>query len=146
MTKTAKSKSGQGDSFTMRERSKLMARIRNRNTQPELRVVYLLRGLQCLFTTHDKYLPGTPDIVLSQQKAVIFVHGCFWHRHACRKGRSMPSTNIDFWHKKFERNRQRDRQAKAKLRRMGWRHFTVWECQLKREEWLIDRIINFLES
>ncbi len=121
------------DRITAAQRSALMAKIRGRDTRPEMAVRSLLHGAGFRFRLHAKDLPGRPDLVLPKHRAVVFVHGCFWHRHArCRDGRSMPASNRSYWVPKFERNLARDRRVKQALRRRGWRVITVWECQIKR--------------
>lgn len=118
------------DRLTPAERSRLMAKIRGRDTQPELLVRSLVHGLGFRFRLQAKDLPGRPDLVLPRHRAAIFVHGCFWHAHRCKVGRKKPGTNVDFWLEKFERNKARDRRVVAALRRRGWRVLVVWECQL----------------
>jgi DNA mismatch endonuclease (patch repair protein) len=121
------------DRITAAQRSALMAKIRGKDTRPEMAVRSLLHGAGFRFRLHAKDLPGRPDLVLPKHRAVVFVHGCFWHRHArCRDGRSMPASNRSYWVPKFERNLARDRRVKQALRRRGWRVITVWECQIKR--------------
>lgn len=106
----------------------------------------LLHALGYRFRLHRADLPGNPDIVLPGRFKVIFVHGCFWHRHRCPRGRSTPATNRDRWDAKFAANVNRDARARKSLRKLGWDVLVVWECQLAadRREWLIDRIRRFL--
>ena len=107
-----------------------MSRIQGRNTKPEL---ILRRGLHALglrFRLHSKELPGTPDLVFPRWKAVIFVHGCFWHGHGCPMFKR-PETRANFWTAKISRNQERDRAAAASLRTSGWRVLLVWECALR---------------
>lgn len=106
----------------------------------------LTHGRGYRYRLHDKQLPGKPDLVFSSRRKVIFVHGCFWHRHNCRKGRSVPSTHTTFWQRKFEANRQRDRSSRAKLRRMGWKVLVIWECQTGKPDRLAERIDSFLRN
>lgn len=121
------------DRITAAQRSALMAKIRGKDTRPEMAVRSLLHGAGFRFRLHAKDLPGRPDLVLPKHRTVVFVHGCFWHRHArCRDGRSMPGSNQSYWVPKFERNLARDRRVKQALRRRGWRVITVWECQIRR--------------
>lgn len=107
-----------------------MANIKSRNTKPEivLRRALFARGLR--YRLHVKRLPGTPDLVFSKYRAVVFVHGCFWHGHGCRLF-VVPATNREFWVQKIDGNRSRDEQAIRALRRMGWRVMTVWECAVR---------------
>lgn len=111
-------------------RSRMMSGIRGANTKPELLIRSLLHRAGFRFRLHVKDLKGKPDIVLPRYRAVIFVHGCFWHGHNCPLFR-MPSTRPDFWRTKIERNRQNDSMAISALRAEGWRIAVVWECALK---------------
>lgn len=105
-----------------------MSRVRNRNTQQELLVRSLLHRLGFRFRLHRKNLPGSPDIVLPKYHVAIFVHGCFWHGHACPRGK-LPSTNRPFWQTKITANIERDRQAGRLLQAAGWRVIVVWGCE-----------------
>ena len=111
-------------------RSRIMASIRGKNTKIELGVRKALFGLGYRYRLHPRSLPGKPDIVLPKHHAVIFVNGCFWHGHDCRLFRP-PKTNPAFWRKKIAANRNTDTKALRKLRTIGWRTFTVWECCLR---------------
>lgn len=117
------------DRLSQSQRSELMARIKGRDTAPEQIVRAVLRQHGLKYRSHVSTLPGSPDIVIDTAKAVIFVHGCFWHRHSCPRGESCPATRRAFWQAKFANNVRRDRQAARVLRRMGWSVLTVWECQ-----------------
>ena len=107
-----------------------MANVKSRNTKPEivLRKALFSRGLR--YRLHVKRLPGTPDLVFPKYRAVLFVHGCFWHGHGCRLF-VVPATNREFWVQKIDGNRSRDEQAIRALRGMGWRVMTVWECAVR---------------
>lgn len=107
-----------------------MAAIRNANTRPELILRRALHRAGFRFRLHDKRLPGKPDLVLAKYKTAIFVHGCFWHRHARCRFTTTPQVNKSFWLAKFAANLQRDALAKRALRRIGWNVLVVWECQL----------------
>lgn len=111
-------------------RSRMMSRIRSKDTVPELAVRRGLHKLGYRFRIHDKRLEGCPDIVLPKWRAVVFVHGCFWHGHDCHLFR-LPSTRSQFWNEKIQKNRSRDRLNKGKLLCNRWRVATVWECALK---------------
>jgi DNA mismatch endonuclease, patch repair protein len=111
-------------------RSRNMAAIRAKNTKPELLVRQALHGAGLRFRLHRNDLPGKPDIVLPKHQTVIFVHGCFWHGHACEKFR-WPKDNADFWRDKINRNIQRDVKAQAELAKAGWRCIVLWDCELK---------------
>ncbi|MBL0769821.1 DNA mismatch endonuclease Vsr [Sphingopyxis sp. DHUNG17] len=111
----------------------MMGEIRSKNTQPELAVRRALHASGFRFRLHSRDLPGKPDIVLSKWKAVILVHGCFWHGHDCPLFK-LPSTKREFWNEKIGRNKERDRETIENLRSLGWRVLTVWECSLKGKE------------
>jgi len=133
------------DSLSKSRRSEIMSQIRSKDTVPELKVRSLIHRRGYRFRLHCKTLPGKPDLVFSGRKKIIFVHGCFWHAHACAKGKP-PKSNLGFWLKKLEGNKRRDAQARRKLRSQGWRILTVWQCQLKHAESLTRRIVAFLET
>jgi len=113
------------------KRSRNMSAIRSKNTKPEIAVRKLLHSLGYRFRLHKKNLPGSPDIVLPKYKTVIFVHGCFWHRHKNCKYASTPKTRKEFWEKKFRENINRDNLNQANLSLKGWKIIIIWECQLK---------------
>lgn len=108
-----------------------MARIRSKNTRPELLVRHFLWASGFRYRLHGRQLPGSPDIVLPRYKTVIFVHGCFWHGHTACKQFKMPGTNTQFWQEKIGRNRQRDENALRNLKTLGWQTIVVWECELQ---------------
>ena len=116
------------------QRSKLMARVRQRGTAPELAVRLILDRLGHDYATNGRELPGSPDLYDSHTKRALFVHGCYWHRHRGCRATTTPASNRDFWVQKFEQNVARDRRKVRTLRRMGYRVLTVWECQLKSPE------------
>ena len=122
-----------------------MARVRAANTRPEIAVRRVVHGLGYRFRLHRRDLPGTPDLVLPKYRAVVFVHGCFWHQHACRLGRRQPASNRRYWGPKLARNVERDAEARSALERLGWRVLTVWECQIATLG-LADRIERFLRE
>lgn len=128
------------DRLDARRRSQLMARIRSKDTAPELVVKRLLGSLRFHFSSHEAALPGTPDFVLARHKLAIFVHGCFWHCHSCARGQSCPATRQEFWAHKRATNVVRDGRAIAALRRRGFRVLILWECGLKDLEAVKDRI------
>ena len=113
-------------------RSYNMSRIRSGNTKPEelIRKYLFSRGLR--YRKNDKRLPGKPDLVFPKYRVVIFVHGCFWHKHTGCRYFVLPETNTEFWDDKLEGNRQRDERDSAKLRASGWRVIVVWECELRK--------------
>lgn len=133
------------DVFTVPKRKQIMSRIKGRNTAPERIVRRYLRKLGCRFETYDEDLPGNPDIVLRSLKKVIFVHGCFWHKHKNCARAALPKTNRSFWKKKIAGNAIRDEAIKRKLRRMNWRSLTLWQCKVSDSEYLENRINKFLK-
>lgn len=102
-----------------------------------------LYALGYRFRLHRSDLPGKPDLVLSSRGKVVFVHGCFWHGHSCRRGRGRSKSNVEFWNQKIDTNQKRDRHNIAALRKLGWGVALVWECQLQGSAW-ISRLIRFL--
>ena len=118
------------DKLSPAERSKLMARVRNKNTAPEMRVRRALHRAGLRFRLHRRDLPGKPDVVLPKHRTAVFVHGCFWHGHNCSRGKR-PSSNTAFWTAKIEGNLARDRTAVECLSAAGWRVETIWACDLE---------------
>ena len=135
------------DTLTVAERSKRMSRIRSKDTKPEMLVRSLVHRMGYRYKLHDRTLPGNPDMVFPSRGKIIFVHGCFWHRHAasCEYTR-WPKSKVDFWRPKLEQNHQRDRIVWRKLRNLGWRVLIVWVCQMKNSEALAARVRTFLEG
>lgn len=121
------------DRISPENRSWNMSRIRGSNTAPEVKLRTLLHRAGCRFRLHDRKLPGKPDIVLRRYHSVIFVYGCFWHRHSGCRNVSTPTTRTDFWNSKFQTNIERDRRTSAELVAAGWQVITVWECELKKD-------------
>lgn len=119
------------DFLSPSERSERMSRIRSSNTAPEVALRRAMHALGFRFRLHSKGLPGKPDIVLPRYKTVIFVHGCFWHRHGGCNVATTPKTNTEFWIEKFDRNIVRDARTREQLERLGWRVIVVWECELR---------------
>ena len=113
------------------QRSRNMSAIKSKNTKPEITLRKLLHSMGYRFRLHRKDLPGSPDIVLPKYKTVIFVHGCFWHRHENCKYATTPKTRKEFWEKKFRENINRDNLNQANLSLKGWKIIIIWECQLK---------------
>jgi DNA mismatch endonuclease (patch repair protein) len=124
-------------------RSRLMSRIGSVNTRPEIQVRSMLHRMGCRFRLHVRSLPGTPDVVLPARGAVVFVHGCFWHGHRCKRGK-MPKSRVEYWDAKIHQNRRRDASARRSLRRLGWKVIVVWECDLRRSADLADRLAREL--
>ena len=128
------------DRLTPEHRSWNMSRIRSSNTKPERMVRSLLHRLGYRFRLNRKDLPGTPDIVLPRHKAVVLVHGCYWHRHPGCRYAYTPKSRVEFWQAKFAANVERDKRVEAELVALGWRVFTVWECEVKSSDGLIERL------
>lgn len=134
------------DRLTKAQRSACMRAVKGKDTMPERVVRRIVHRLGCRFALHRADLPGTPDIVMPARRAVVFVHGCFWHGHGCLRGRRTPATNVAYWNAKIGRNRQRDRRTLAALRRLGWRVLVVWECQTRNPVKLADRLAAFVDT
>jgi DNA mismatch endonuclease, patch repair protein len=133
------------DIVDKKKRSEMMSRVRSCNTAPEVRARKILHCLGYRFLLHRKDLPGTPDIVLSAYNSVVFVHGCFWHRHEGCRDATTPRTRRRFWQKKFAENIARDRRNVVSLRKLGWRLLIIWECELRDEAKLIRKLVAFLK-
>ncbi|MBA3482278.1 MAG: DNA mismatch endonuclease Vsr [Pirellulales bacterium] len=136
------------DQFSPAERSRIMRAVKSGDTTPELIVRRLVHGLGYRFRVQNRMLPGSPDLVLPRLGKAIFVHGCFWHRHACAAGQSMPATRVEYWQAKFDCNVLRDPSNLRKLRRLGWSVLVVWECQTgaRKREALQRRLERFLAA
>lgn len=133
------------DVVSKKVRSRMMAAVPQKHSKPELVVRRMIHAMGYRYRLHQHDLPGSPDIVLPRLRKAIFVHGCFWHRHGCRRT-TTPSSNRRFWEEKFDENRKRDRRARRKLRQDGWMVLTVWECQIPKPEQLARRLGTFLSS
>ena len=133
------------DVFTARKRTAIMQAIRAKDTKPEIAVRRLTHSLGYRYKLHVSELPGKPDLVFPSRRKVMLVHGCFWHRHNCRKGRSLPSTRVKFWREKLDRNKVRDAKNRRRLRRLGWEILVIWECQVKNAPALATKIVRFLD-
>ena len=136
------------DIVTPAVRSRMMSAVKGRNTKPELVVRKRLfaRGLR--YSLHSKSLPGKPDLLFRRYKAVVFIHGCFWHGHRNCKNAKTPATNKKFWIDKIEKNRARDTRCRKELKDKNWKVLTVWECQLKKDkvEQILSSLANKIES
>jgi DNA mismatch endonuclease (patch repair protein) len=124
-----------------------MSLIRAVDTGPEMVIRRLVHGLGFRYRLHDRSLPGTPDLVFASRRKVIFVHGCFWHRHGDRKCKlaRMPKSRLDFWFPKLEGNRLRDKRVSRELTRQSWEVLTIWECQLVNMSSVSQQIRAFLK-
>ena len=133
------------DVVSAEKRRQIMASVPQRDTKPEMVVRQLAHRMGYRYRLHVRQLAGSPDLVFPRLKRVVFVHGCFWHRHRCKRA-TTPATRRAFWAEKFEQNKARDRRNNRALRRAGWRVLVVWECWTRRPEWLKERLERFLAS
>lgn len=134
------------DTLKPAERSARMAMVRGRDSKPEMLVRRLVHAMGFRYRLHDRRLPGSPDLVFPRLRKVIFVHGCFWHRHPdpeCKLAR-MPKSRLDFWEPKLQGNRERDLRFQVKLEALGWQIFVVWECRMRDKEQLENDLRMFL--
>ncbi len=134
------------DTVSPKIRSWIMSQVKSKDTKPEIRVRSLLHAMGFRFRLQRKDLPGRPDVTLPKYKAVVFVHGCFWHRHPGCKKTTTPATRVEFWQEKFRKNVERDARNQVDLERLGWTVLVVWECELRDEEALIERLDRELRS
>ncbi len=121
-----------------------MRAVKSRDTGPEMIVRRLVHGMGFRHRLHRKDLPGCPDLVFPARRKAIFVHGCFWHGHDCARGARVPVQNRDYWVAKIGRNRERDKESRKALRKLGWKTLVLWECALSDEK-LATRIRRFLD-
>ncbi|MBI1361156.1 MAG: DNA mismatch endonuclease Vsr [Alphaproteobacteria bacterium] len=128
------------DVFDPEQRSAVMRAVKSRDTKPELKVRKAAHALGLRFRLQRADLPGKPDLVFPSRGVALFVHGCFWHGHACARGARMPATNTAYWRAKIARNAARDASASAALKAMGWRPVVIWECETRDSE-ALTRII-----
>ena len=124
------------------QRSRNMSAIKSKNTKPEIKVRKVLHSMGYRFRLHSKDLPGSPDIVLPKYKTVIFVHGCFWHRHENCKYASTPKTRQEFWNKKFNDNILRDKKNLEILSSLGWKIIIIWECEIRNKKINLEQIFK----
>jgi DNA mismatch endonuclease, patch repair protein len=135
------------DTLTTAQRSERMSLVRSKDTKPEMAIRRLVHKMGFRYRLHARDLPGSPDLVFPGRGKIIFIHGCFWHRHGTNcKNTRWPKSKLDFWRPKLERNHQHDKIVCRELRRRGWRVLVVWECQLNNTQGLTRRIRAFLET
>jgi DNA mismatch endonuclease (patch repair protein) len=132
------------DVFPKEQRSAIMRGVGRRNTAPEILVRQMLHKAGYRFRLERKGLPGKPDIVLPKYKAVVFVHGCFWHRHEGCPRAALPVTNHDFWENKLEGNKRRDKEVLEALSELGWSTLVVWQCETRDKNGLWEKLAHFL--
>ena len=128
------------------QRSRTMRAVKDRDTKPEMIVRRLLYSMGYRYRLHRKDLPGKPDIVFGPHRKVIFVHGCFWHGHSCKRGNRLPKTNVEYWRSKIARNIERHSSHLDELTAAGWTELTLWECELINEDVIRRRLSAFLDQ
>jgi DNA mismatch endonuclease (patch repair protein) len=133
------------DIFSKSKRSDIMSHISGKETKPEILVRKFLFSNGFRFRKNVKYLSGKPDIVLPKYKTVIFIHGCFWHGHTCKRG-ALPTTNIEFWKTKIGRNIERDKHDISELEKQGWHVTVIWQCEIKNIELQNERLTKLLSK
>ena len=134
------------DRVTPETRSKIMAAVGTKNTGAEMAVRSLIHRLGYRYSLRRKDLPGKPDLVFVNRKKVIFVHGCFWHGHNCKKGKTLPLRNFEYWQEKLSKNKIRDKKVKSHLENLGWKVIIIWECQTKDSEFILKIVSSELNS
>jgi DNA mismatch endonuclease (patch repair protein) len=134
------------DTLTRAERSVRMALVRCKDTKPEVAVRCLVHSLGYRYRLHLGKLPGRPDMVFPSRRKIIFVHGCFWHRHKGCPNTRLPKSRLSFWKPKLEANHARDKKIRFKLRKLGWKVLVVWECEIKNFTRLTKKVIRFMEG
>lgn len=134
------------DVLTAEQRKRCMASISGKNTKPELVVRKLIYSLGYRYRLHYSNLPGKPDLIFPGKRKVIFIHGCFWHRHDCKKGKSLPSNNSEFWQKKLADNQARDNKNISDLKKLGWNALVLWECRIGDLKLLTDDLLSYLKG
>jgi DNA mismatch endonuclease (patch repair protein) len=133
------------DIVDRKTRSRMMSGIRGKHTKPEVAVRSFLHRRGLRFRLHDSSLPGKPDLVLPKYRAVVHVHGCFWHRHRRCRLAYTPASNRAFWVTKLEGNAERDRRVDRKLRGLGWKSITIWECEVDNQN-ALERLVNRIRT
>jgi len=131
------------DIFPTKKRSEIMSHISGKETKPEILVRKFLFANGFRFRKNVKDLPGKPDIVLAKYKTVIFIHGCFWHGHTCKRG-ALPTTNIEFWKIKIGGNIERDKRDVSELEKQDWKVIVIWQCEIKNIELQNERLAKLL--
>ena len=133
------------DTVSPATRSRIMSKIRSKDTKPEIVVRRRLHGLGYRYRLHRRDLPGRPDLVFASRRKIVFVNGCFWHNHLGCVNSHIPADNQEYWVPKLARNRERDERSISLLNQGGWEVTVVWECQMKDMEMATERLIDFLE-
>lgn len=131
------------DTLDKHKRSQLMAKVKQKNTEPEIIVRHFLYSEGFRYRINLESLPGSPDIVLPKYRTVIFVHGCFWHGHTCKAGH-LPSSNLNYWELKIDKNMERDRRKIDELKLQGWNVIVIWQCEIKALKSRRERLLNLI--
>lgn len=134
------------DTISPEYRSEIMSRVRAKDTKPEMVVRRMVHAAGYRYRLHVRDLPGKPDLVFPARRKVVFVNGCFWHRHMNCAFARLPKSRTGFWTEKLERNRERDERNIEALRELGWDVLTVWECEVRDPATLMPRVVAFLEE
>jgi len=134
------------DTLTPAQRSERMSLVRAKDTKPEMVVRRLVHAMGYRYRLHVRDLPGNPDMVFPSRNKVVFVHGCFWHRHGACKNTRWPKSKLDFWRPKLEQNHRRDKINRRRLGKLGWKVLVIWECQLSKLATVTERLRSFLET
>ena len=130
--------------MTDAERSRIMRAVKGKDTGPEMAVRRLAHGMGYRYRLHHNDLPGHPDLAFPGRRKAIFIHGCFWHGHDCKRGSREPKTNVTYWRTKIARNRERDNEHMKRLKAQGWGVLVIWECETKDTARLAPRLRRFL--
>jgi DNA mismatch endonuclease (patch repair protein) len=130
------------DTFSKSARSQIMRSVHSTGTGAEKKCELLLRSLKLSFRRKAPNLPGRPDFILREGRLAVFVHGCFWHAHKGCKNATLPTSNTDYWYRKIDRNRKRDRRVREALRKLGWRTAVIWECKLREPDSVGRRLLK----
>ena len=134
------------DTCSQELRSEIMARIRSKDTKPEMIVRRLIHGMGYRYRLHVRKLPGSPDIVMTSRRKIIEVRGCFWHGHKNCKNARIPKSRIDFWTRKIKNNQDRDSANKIRLEATGWKLLEIWECETRNIAELKVKLETFIEN
>ncbi len=133
------------DTFSKEKRSEIMRAVKSKDSQAELAVRRMLHRAGFRYRLHVADLPGKPDLVFPARQKVVFIHGCFWHLHKNCRAASRPSSNVEYWESKLQRNADRDKKNKRRLKKLGWKMLVVWECELKNPDAVFSMLTRFLE-
>lgn len=133
------------DTFSKEKRSEIMRAVKSKDSQAELAVRQMLHRAGFRYRLHVADLPGKPDLVFPARQKVVFIHGCFWHLHKNCRAASRPSSNVEYWESKLQRNADRDKKNKRRIKKLGWKMLVVWECELKNPDAVFSMLTRFLE-